>query len=100
MLNFYGSKTWAKSNFWFYTLKVPKERRKGLMDFLLSNNIQVRPVWKLIHTLPMYKDSQTYEINNSFELYESCMNLPCSVNIVKKDIEYITETIRRYFKKA
>lgn len=90
----------AKSNFWFYTIRVPKEHKKGLMDFLLSNNIQVRPVWKLIHTLPMYKDSQAYGISRAFEIYESCINLPCSVNIVKGDIEYIVETIRRYFKKA
>lgn len=90
----------AKSNFWFYTIRVPKEHKKGLMDFLLSNNIRVRPVWKLIHTLPMYKDSQAYEISRAFEIYESCINLPCSVNIVKGDIEYIVETIRRYFKKA
>jgi len=48
----------------------------------------------------MYENSQTYEISNSFEIYESCINLPCSVNIIKKDIEYVAETIRRYFKKT
>jgi len=99
-VEFLWEKEWSKSNFWFYTLRVPKEHRKGLMNFLLSNNMQVRPVWRLIHTLPMYENSQTYEISNSFEIYESCINLPCSVNIIKKDIEYVAETIRRYFKKT
>ncbi len=97
---FLWGQDWAKSNFWFYTLRVPKERRKGLMDFLLSNKIQVRPVWKLIHTLPMYENSQTYEINNSFEIYESCISLPCSVNIAREQIEYVVKVIMNYFEKV
>lgn len=88
----------VKSNFWFYTIRVPREHKKGLMDFLISNNIQVRPVWKLIHTLPMYKDFQSYKIENAPEIHEGCMNLPCSVGIKKEEIEYVVKNIKGYFK--
>ncbi len=98
-VEFLWEQGWAKSNCWFYTIRVPKEHKKGLMDFLLSNNIQVRPVWKLIHTLPMYKDSQAYEISRAFEVYGSCINLPCSVNIAREQIEYIVKSVANYFEK-
>lgn len=87
----------VKSNFWFYTIKVAKRHKKKLINYLLSKNIQVRPVWKLIHTLPMYKGSQTYRIENAVKAYETCLNLPCSLSLGKKEIEYVAGNIRDYF---
>lgn len=89
----------VKSNFWFYTIRVPRKHKKPLMDFLLSKGIQVRPIWKLIHTLPMYKDCQTYKIENAFNFYDSCINLPCSVGLKQEEIEYVAENIIRYYSK-
>jgi perosamine synthetase len=89
----------VKSNFWFYTIKVPKKHKKQLMKYLLSKAIQVRPIWKLIHTLPMFKNCQSYLIDKAVEAYDSCINIPCSVTIKQKEIEYIAGNISRYFKK-
>ncbi len=91
-------KPWAKSNFWFIAIKVPKEHRKKLMGFLLSKDVQVRPVWKPIHTLPIYKDCQTYKIEKVIEIYNTCINIPSSVNINHNEIEYVAENIMKYFK--
>lgn len=90
-------KQFAKSNYWFYTLKVPKEHKKGLMDHLLSSKIQVRPIWKLIHMLPMYSDCQKYHIDSAKEAYESCINLPCSSNLKMEEIEIVCKSIKEYF---
>lgn len=98
-IEFLWEKLWAKSNFWFYTIRVPKVHKKNLIKFLLSKNIQVRPVWKLIHTLPMYKGSQSYRIENAVKAYDTCISLPCSLSLGKKEIEYITKNIRDYFSK-
>ena len=87
----------VKSNFWFYTIKVAKKHKKKLINYLLSRNIQVRPIWKLIHTLPMYKNSQAYRIENAVKAHETCISLPCSLSLSKKDIEYVSENIRNYF---
>ncbi len=98
-ISFLWEQSWAKSNFWFYTVAVPKKHKKKLMNFLLSRKIQVRPVWRLIHTLPMYKQFEAYKISNAFKIHESCVNLPCSVNISRKEIEYIVKSIKIYFGK-
>lgn len=96
-VEFLWEKNWAKSNFWFYTIKVPKGDKKPLMKFMLGKSIQVRPIWKLIHTLPMYNRCQTYDIKNAVGAYETCINLPCSVNLKENEIEMITGNINEYF---
>ncbi len=91
--------SWAKSNFWFYTIKAPKGHRMPLMKHLLSKDIQVRPVWKLIHTLPMYKEHQAYEIQKAIQIYETSLSLPCSVGLKREQIEFVSENIHYYFSK-
>lgn len=96
-IKFFWEKLWAKSNFWLYTIKVQRRHKKPMIDFLLDKNIQVRPIWKLIHTLPMYKDYLAYNIVNAIDSYESCINLPSSVNLKEEEIMYIVEKIKEYF---
>lgn len=98
-ISFLWENSWAKSNFWFYTISVPKRYKKSLIKYLLSKNTQVRPIWKLIHTLPMYKDCQTYMIENAVDTYDSCINIPCSISLREGDITYIAGEIKSYFEK-
>ncbi len=97
-VEFLQEKPWAKSNHWFYTIRVPKKHKNPLIEYLLSKSIQVRPIWKLIHSLPMYKDFQSYAIDKALVVYESCINLPCSVSIKQEEIEFVTDCIQNYFK--
>lgn len=89
---------WAKSNFWFYTIKVQAKDRVPLMERLLSKGIQVRPIWKLINTLPMYRKNLVYRIENAPKAYNTCVNLPCSVDLTKAQITYIVKEIKGYFR--
>lgn len=89
----------VRSNFWFYTLRVSSGQKRPLMDFLLSKGIQVRPVWKLMHTLQMYADCQSYFIEKAPEAYECCLNLPCSLNLTNEDVGYVAENIAVFFNK-
>ena len=91
---------WAKSNYWFYTIKVPKEHKKALMLLLLSKGIQVRPIWRLIHLLTIYKNFQTYKIDNAIGFYETCINIPCSISLKKSQIEFVVKEIKCYFNAA
>lgn len=93
----FGEQDWAESNCWFYTLKVAKKYKKPLMNYLLSKGIQVRPVWRLIHTLPMYRDCETVAIEYAIEAYETCFNIPCSVSLSKEDVAYIAEKITEFY---
>jgi len=92
-------KSWARSNFWLCTIKVPQRHKSRLMKFLLSKEIRIRPVWKLINTLPMYKACQSYSVEKAVDAHGSCINLPCGVGIKQADIKFVAENIKEYFKR-
>jgi aminotransferase in exopolysaccharide biosynthesis len=96
-VKFFWEKPWARSNFWFYTIKVPKADKDPLIEHLISKEIQVRPVWKPIHRLPMYRGCQSYKVKYAIEAYDTCVNLPCSSNISERDIRFVAESVKRYF---
>jgi perosamine synthetase len=96
-LEFLWEKSWVRSNFWFYTIKVSRGDKKSLLDYLLSKNIQVRPIWKPIHTLPMYKDCQAHRIESAINIYDTAINLPCSVSLKKDTMDFIVKNVKGYF---
>ena len=96
-IEFLWEKPWVKSNFWFYTINVLKDHKKLLVDYLISRNIQVRPLWKPIHTLPMYVGCQEYKIESALNVHYTALNLPCSVSLKENDIDFIVENIKYYF---
>ena len=96
-VRFVWEKQWSKSNFWFYTIKVSTDHKKPLVDYLISKNIQVRPIWKPIHTLPMYEGCQAYKIESTLNIYDTAFNLPCSVSLKEHDIDFIVDNIKHYF---
>ena len=91
---------WAKSNYWLNIIKVPREHKKSLIEHLLSENIQVRPVWKLIHSLPIYSGFQSYQIDRADDAYERCISLPSSVDLKQSEVEYIVKSITEYFERV
>ena len=76
-----------RSNHWFYSLVTDK--RDELIKYLNDNQIQTRPIWKLIHTLKPYKDCQSYKIEKALKYYEKIVNIPCSTNLSKQDIDRV-----------
>ncbi len=96
-IEFVWEKQWSKSNFWFYTIKVSKDHKKPLVDYLISENIQVRPIWKLIHTLLMYKNCQAFRVESALNIYDTALNLPCSIGIKMEEIKFTVEKIKSYF---
>ncbi len=96
-IEFLWEKPWVKSNFWFYTIRVSKDHKKSLVDYLISKNVQVRPIWKLIHTLPMYKDCQAFRVESALNIYDTALNLPCSIGLKMEEIEFTVEKIKSYF---
>ena len=68
-----------RSNYWFYSLITNK--RDELIKHLNEANIQSRPIWQLIHILPMYSENQAYKIEKACYYHENIVNIPCSSNL-------------------
>lgn len=86
-----------RSNRWFYSYMTSK--RDQLLQELQKDNIQTRPIWKLIHTLKPYEGSRSYEIEKALYYYEHVLNIPCSTNLSKEEVAYVADKIRQFEQK-
>ena len=83
-LNLLDFRTDIRSNYWFYSLITNK--RDELIKHLGEASIQSRPIWQLIHTLPMYSENQAYNIEKACYYLENIVNIPCSSNLDEEDL--------------
>jgi len=70
----------SQSNFWLNAviLKDRKERDKFL-EYTNANGVMTRPIWELMNRLPMFKNCQCENIENSEWLTDRVVNIPSSV---------------------
>lgn len=87
----------ARNNYWFYTLDFHQAvaTREDMMKACKEHGIETRPIWKLNHTQPMYLKNQSYYIEKAFTYWNHCINLPCSTNLNKEDITFISKVCKR-----
>lgn len=85
------------SNYWLSTILIDEFEygisSKKLYKNLQETGIMVRPFFKPIHQLPMYKKYST-ECIVAQKLWERGICLPCSVNISEKELENVAESIK------
>jgi len=83
-----------RSNYWFYSYWT--EQRDLLMNYLNEKEIQVRPIWKLIHTLKPYQECQSFRIDKALLYYEHILNLPCSSNLTQENVATVITAIQSF----
>lgn len=87
----------TRPNYWFYALYLDGKyslNRDQIIEYLESKMVQVRPVWGLISDQKPYLQNQSYKINKAREYLEHLINLPCSSNLPKEDVEYVVSCLR------
>lgn len=83
-----------RTNYWFYSYMT--NRRDALMMQLDKQEIQTRPIWKLIHTLKPYLSAQAYKIEKAFYYYDHVLSLPCSSNLSASDVQVVADVIKGF----
>ncbi len=92
-----------RSNKWFYSLVIDKEKCpldiKELICVLSKAGIETRPIWGLIGEQKPYIECVSYKIEKAKYYSERIINLPCSTNLTKGQIEEVVNTLRKYIEK-
>lgn len=83
-----------RPNYWFYSYLT--HERDNLLQYLSNQNIQTRPIWRLIHTLRPYKESQAYNIEKALYYYDHVLNLPCSTNLTGNEVAVVVNEISKF----
>ncbi|MBE6059803.1 MAG: LegC family aminotransferase [Clostridium sulfidigenes] len=84
-------------NYWFYSLLINNDiyplKVKEIIPYLKEKNIQVRPIWNLIHTQKPYRESRAYKIDRANYYLENVINIPCSSNLTEEEVNYVINVL-------
>ncbi len=72
----------SKANFWLNAIILKdKSERDDFLKFTNDNGVMTRPVWDLMHTLPMFIGADHDSLSNSLWLADRLVNIPSSVRL-------------------
>jgi perosamine synthetase len=84
-VSFFTEPSNCKSNYWLNAIILDGES-DALVDEILAitneNGIMTRPLWELIHTLPMYRSCPKADLSESVSLMKRVLCLPSSPQLV------------------
>ncbi len=70
---------YAQSNYWLNAIICPdSETREIFIKETNAQGIMTRPIWKLMHRLPMFKNAKRGDLSTSIWLESSLVNIPSS----------------------
>ena len=70
----------ASSNYWLNAILLNNySEQQAFLQYANEKGVMSRPVWTLLNTLPMFKDSFSSPLCNSYWLAERLVNIPSSV---------------------
>ena len=91
-----------RSNHWFYSLVVDKEKYGLNKDELLVKlnevGIQSRPIWGLIHQQKPFKNNRAYMMERSVYYIDKVLNIPCSTNLTTEEVEIVINRLKEFRK--
>ncbi len=69
----------SESNYWLNVVVLQnRKEQEAFLKETNENGIMTRPVWNLLHSLPMNKDCESDDLSNSIELRDRLVNIPSS----------------------
>lgn len=70
----------TKANYWLMAIELSgREERDHFLTETNDNGVMTRPIWKLMHTLPMYEHCYRDDQKNAEYLVDRIVNIPSSV---------------------
>ena len=79
---------------WLTTLTFANKDPFEVMQKLEEHNIESRPLWKPMHTQPLFKDAKAYLNGRSDELFTKGLCLPSGTTLTKDQVKDICEVIK------
>lgn len=88
----------VRHSYWMCSILVPKSaERDSLRAFLEERNVETRPVFYPVHTMPMY--SQRYQRHkNAEDIGWRGMNLPSWQGLQEEQVKYICDVIHAFYR--
>ncbi|MEO1927638.1 MAG: DegT/DnrJ/EryC1/StrS family aminotransferase [Nautiliaceae bacterium] len=79
---------------WLTTLTFKELNPFEVIKKLKDNNIESRPLWKPMHTQPLFKNSKAYLNDKSEELFKKGICLPSGTSMSDEDVRRVCDVIK------
>ncbi len=87
------------SNRWLTCIETNSyELREKIRLTLAEDNIESRPLWKPMHSQPVFANAKAYVNGVSDELFDKGLCLPSGSNLEKEDLERVVSIIKKVLK--
>ncbi len=81
---------------WLFTIRLKHQSSRPLLQHLISNRIQARPLWQPMHLSPAMADLNPAPCSVSTRLNQECVSLPCSTNITDEEVDRVVNAVREF----
>lgn len=72
----------TRANYWLNAIMLEnREERDLFLGYANDNNVMSRPIWELMHRLPMFSRFQRTDLSNSEWIGDRLVNIPSSVRL-------------------
>ncbi len=81
-INFCVELPGTRANYWLNAILLnDKTEREDFLTYMNSNGVMSRPVWELMHRLPMFENCERADLSNSEWIADRLVNIPSSVRL-------------------
>lgn len=83
-VSFFSEMTWAQSNYWLNAILLDEPDlalREAILRITNESGFMTRPVWTLMHRLPMFANAQRMDLSCAEALERRIINLPSSATL-------------------
>lgn len=89
----------TSSNKWFYALELSMENLyediRNIITKMEDCGVQTRAIWGLIPEQKPYINAMTYRIEKAVYYSRRILNIPCSTQISKEEIQFVVSVLRK-----
>ncbi len=89
------------NSYWMPTIVFSKDiniNRERLFEFLKQSNIDSRPFFYPLSSLPMFESNRSNGV--SYDIYERAINLPSFYDMKREDVNFVSEKILQFITKS
>ena len=75
---------WGQSNCWLNCILIDEDNfdlRESTLTLLNENQLQCRPLWQPMHTLPMFENCPRSAMTHTEAIYRRAINIPSSADL-------------------
>ena len=86
---------WSTGIRWLTCILIDNKKTENVRLLLEKNNIEARPIWKPLHTQPIFSKCDVIGGKVAEKIFEEGLCLPSGTNLTDEDILIISEIIKR-----